>query len=66
MVAASVLFPPAYSPDDNPVEEAISKIKGILESAGGRTRDALRRRYAKRRRRSPPTTPSATSPPQAS
>lgn len=32
---------PSYSPDLNPVEEAFSKIKGLLRKAGGRTRRAL-------------------------
>jgi transposase len=32
---------PAYSPDFNPIEEAFSKIKGILRQAGARTKDAL-------------------------
>ena len=31
----------AYSPDFNPIEEAFSKIKGILRQAGARTKDAL-------------------------
>ena len=39
---AIALFLPEYSPDLNPIEEAFSKIKGILKSAGARTRDALR------------------------
>jgi transposase len=36
-----VIFLPAYSPDLNPIEEAFSKIKGILREAGARTREAL-------------------------
>jgi len=35
------LFLPPYSPDLNPIEEAFSKIKGILREAGTRTREAL-------------------------
>jgi transposase len=38
---AEVLFLPSYSPDLNPIEEAFSKIKGILRKAGARTREAL-------------------------
>jgi transposase len=30
-----------YSPDYTPIEEAFSKIKGILRRAGARTREAL-------------------------
>jgi transposase len=36
-----VMFLPAYSPDLNPIEEAFSKIKGILREVGARTREAL-------------------------
>jgi transposase len=32
---------PPYSPDFNPIEEAFSKIKGILRKAGARTRETL-------------------------
>ena len=32
---------PPYSPDLNPIEEAFSKIKGLLRKAEARTRDAL-------------------------
>lgn len=35
------MFLPAYSPDLNPIEEAFSKIKGILREVGARTREAL-------------------------
>jgi transposase len=35
------LYLPAYSPDFNPIEEAFSKIKGMLRQAGARTKDAL-------------------------
>ncbi len=38
---AEVLFLPSYSPDLNPIEEAFSKIKGIIRKAGARTREAL-------------------------
>jgi len=36
-----LLFLPPYSPDFNPIEEAFSKIKGVLRKAGARTREAL-------------------------
>ncbi len=36
-----VLFLPPYSPDLNPIEEAFSKIKGLLRRAQARTREAL-------------------------
>jgi len=38
---AALLFLPPYSPDMNPIEEAFSKVKGILRKAGARTREAL-------------------------
>jgi DDE superfamily endonuclease len=34
-------LPPYYSPDFNPIEQAFSKIKGILRRAEARTREAL-------------------------
>ncbi len=36
-----LLFLPAYSPDLNPIEEAFSKVKGLLRRAEARTREAL-------------------------
>lgn len=36
-----LLYLPPYSPDLNPIEEAFSKIKGILRKAEGRSREAL-------------------------
>lgn len=36
-----LLYLPPYSPDLNPIEEAFSKVKGLLRKAGGRTREAL-------------------------
>jgi transposase len=36
-----LLYLPPYSPDFNPIEEAFSKIKGILRKAEARTREAL-------------------------
>jgi transposase len=36
-----LIYLPAYSPDFNPIEEAFSKIKGMLRRAAARTKDAL-------------------------
>ena len=36
-----LLYLPPYSPDFNPIEEAFSKVKGILRRAEARTREAL-------------------------
>ena len=36
-----LVYLPAYSPEYNPIEEAFSKIKGMLRRAGARTKDAL-------------------------
>ncbi len=36
-----LLYLPPYSPDLNPIEEAFSKIKGLLRKATARTREAL-------------------------
>ncbi len=36
-----LFLPPYYSPDHNPIEEAFSKIKGLLRKAEARTREAL-------------------------
>jgi transposase len=36
-----LVYLPTYSPDFNPIEEAFSKIKGILRKIGARTREAL-------------------------
>jgi transposase len=36
-----LMFLPPYSPDFNPIEEAFSKVKGLLRKAGARTREAL-------------------------
>jgi transposase len=38
---AEVLFLPPYSPDFSPIEEAFSKVKGVLRRIGARTREAL-------------------------
>ena len=36
-----LIYLPAYSQDLNPIEEAFSKIKGILHRAGARRKEAL-------------------------
>ena len=36
-----LVYLPAYSPDFNPIEEAFSKIKGLVRKAEARTREAL-------------------------
>ncbi len=36
-----LIYLPAYSPDFNPIEEAFSKIKGLIRKAEARTREAL-------------------------
>ena len=36
-----LLYLPPYSPDYNPIEQAFSKLKGLLRRAGARTREAL-------------------------
>jgi transposase len=36
-----LLFLPPYSPDFSPIEEAFSKVKGLLKKAGAHTRKAL-------------------------
>ena len=36
-----LLYLPPYSPDFNPIEEAFSKIKGLLRKAQARSREAL-------------------------
>ncbi len=38
---ADLVFLPPYSPDMNPIEEAFSKMKGIVRKAAARTREAL-------------------------
>jgi transposase len=38
---ADLVFLPSYSPDLNPIEEAFSKIKGIVRKVEARTREAL-------------------------
>ena len=36
-----LLYLPPYSPDFNPIEQAFSKLKGLLRKSGARTREAL-------------------------
>jgi transposase len=36
-----LIYLPSYSLDFNPIEEAFSKIKGMVRQAGARTREAL-------------------------
>jgi transposase len=38
---ASVVLLPPYSPDFTPIEEAFSKVKGLLRKAGARTLEGL-------------------------
>jgi transposase len=40
-VGASPLFLPPYSPDLNPIEQLIAKLKALLRKAAARTQDAL-------------------------
>lgn len=46
-VGAEVEHLPAYSPDFNPIEELISKLKEALRSAGARTKRSLQRALAR-------------------
>ena len=36
-----LIYLPPYSPDFNPIEEALSKIKHLLRKSGARTKEAL-------------------------
>jgi transposase len=38
---SELVYLPPYSPDFNPIEEAFSKVKGLLRRAEARTREAL-------------------------
>ena len=40
-MGCKLLYLPSYSPDLNPIEEALSKIKHILRNIGARTKEAL-------------------------
>jgi transposase len=46
-VGAKLLYLPQYSPDFNPIEQALSKLKALLRKAAERTVPNLRRRIAK-------------------
>jgi len=41
---AKVFFLPAYSPDLNPIEQVIAKLKHLLRKAAERTKEAVWRR----------------------
>jgi len=57
-----IIYLPAYSPDYNPIEEAFSKIKGLLCRAAARSKGALVEAICVWRcRRSVPQTPGASS-----
>jgi transposase len=38
---ASLLYLPAYSPDFNPIEQFLAKLKALLRKAAARTKEAL-------------------------
>jgi transposase len=40
-MGCELLYLPPYSPDLNPIEEALSKVKHILRKIGARTKEAL-------------------------
>jgi transposase len=40
-VGCELLYLPPYSPDFSPIEEAFSKVKGLLRKAQARSREAL-------------------------
>ena len=40
-VGCELVYLPPYSPDLNPIEEAFSKLKGLLRKSGARSREAL-------------------------
>jgi transposase len=48
-----LVYLPPYSPDLNLLEEAFSKMKGILRKVGARGREALIERWARRSMLSP-------------
>jgi len=41
MVGCELVYLPPYSPDFNPIEQAFSKVKGLIRKAQARTREAL-------------------------
>jgi transposase len=40
-VGCELVYLPPYSPDLNPIEEAFSKVKGLMRRAEARTREGL-------------------------
>jgi transposase len=40
-MGCELIYLPSYSPDLNPIEQALSKIKHILGNIGARTKEAL-------------------------
>ena len=40
-VGCELVYLPPYSPDFNPIEQAFSKVKGLIRKAQARTREAL-------------------------
>lgn len=40
-VGCELIYLPPYSPDLNPIEQAFSKVKGLVRKAEARTREAL-------------------------
>jgi transposase len=56
-----LVFLPPYSTDFNPIEQAFSKLKGLLRRAEARTREALIESWERRYPRSALRTPRASS-----
>ena len=56
-----LLYLPPYSPDFSPIEEAFSKVKGLLRKAEARSRKALVEAIGKGSMRSPPETQDVSS-----
>jgi transposase len=57
-----LMYLPPYSPDFNPIEEAFSKIKGLMRKAFRRVAEKLfSKRWAERSRLSVPKTPAVSS-----
>jgi transposase len=40
-IGASILYLPSYSPDLNPIEQLLAKLKALLRKAAARTKDEL-------------------------
>ncbi len=58
---ATLMFLPPYSPDFNPIEQAIAKIKALLRKAAARTVEALDAAIASALDAFPPTSAQTTS-----